>query len=211
MKKLIIFDMDGVLFNSISLANESIKEMYPEITDEYHKEMMTGNYPEEFNKLKTIYKTKYKNDEEAEAGRILYLKRKSEVSMYSGLKDLLTELHAKGFILVLNTSAFDSNCLPLLERENLTGLFDFLATGNISTSKVQKFKMIEEKYNLKNEDTLFITDTLGDVREANIANVPTVAVTWGAHDRSYFNRESNKNLMGVVDTSEELMYFIMAH
>jgi phosphoglycolate phosphatase-like HAD superfamily hydrolase len=68
--------------------------------------------------------------------------------------------------------------------------------------------MIEKKYNLSNKDFLFITDTLGDIREADIANIPTVAVTWGQHDRSYFTREEHKNLIGIVDSFEQLKDFI---
>jgi phosphoglycolate phosphatase-like HAD superfamily hydrolase len=50
----------------------------------------------------------------------------------------------------------------------------------------------------------FITDTLGDIRDADVANVPTIAVTWGAHNHSYFNREKNKNLIKIVDSVSEL-------
>jgi phosphoglycolate phosphatase-like HAD superfamily hydrolase len=65
-----------------------------------------------------------------------------------------------------------------------------------------------EKYNIPKEHTLFITDTLGDIREAEIADVPTVAVTWGAHDRSYFKQEEHKNIVAIVDSVDELKNFV---
>ncbi len=49
-----------------------------------------------------------------------------------------------------------------------------------------------------------MTDTLGDVREADIAGIPTIAVTYGAHNRSYFEREKHENLIAIVDTVKEL-------
>ncbi len=79
----------------------------------------------------------------------------------------------------------------------------------MSKSKVEKFRMMEEKYGVRKNDMLFITDTLGDIREADKAGVPTIAVTWGAHDTSYFHREPHENLIGVVSTVAELENFIL--
>ena len=73
---------------------------------------------------------------------------------------------------------------------------------------VDKFNLIAEKYGVENKDMIFITDTLGDIREAEIAGVPTIAVTWGAHDISYFTREQHTNLVKIVDTPEELESWI---
>lgn len=200
--------MDGVLFDSVSLANEYIRKKYPDITDEYHQEMMTGNYHEEYAKLKTFFPSPEKSDEEKLLQKETFSEMKSRVPMYSGMKELLQKLHQEGYILALNTSAYNRNCLPLLEREELTLLFDFLGTAETSKSKVEKFMMIENTYGLHNKDTLFVTDTLGDIREAAEAGVPTVAVTWGAHDRSFFEREENSNLIGIVDTVLELRDYI---
>ena len=49
---------------------------------------------------------------------------------------------------------------------------------------------------------------LGDIKEADIAGVTTVAVTWGVHDRKYFAREEHLNVLGIVDTVAELKDFI---
>ena len=65
-------------------------------------------------------------------------------------------------------------------------MFDFLGTAEISKNKVEKFKILKEKYGIREEEMLFITDTLGDLRESSEAGVPTVAVTWGAHKREHF-------------------------
>lgn len=208
MKRIIIFDLDGVLFDSIGLAMASMSVSWPGLTEEMYKELLCGNIHEELKKI-TLPKKQRTEEEEAER-RLLYAKNKLEVPMYPGAKELLQELHARKYTLVLNSSAYDRNVHPLLEKSNIDSLFDFVATAEISKSKVDKFKLIEERYSLTSGDCLFITDTLGDVREAELANIPTVAVTWGAHDRSYFNRLPNsKNLLAIVDTCEELKKFIL--
>jgi phosphoglycolate phosphatase len=201
-RKIIVFDMDGVLFDSVAVTEQFLYDRYQGMTKEMQMEILCGNFHEELKKI-TIPK-KELTEEAAEARRALHTENKSKVPMYEGAKELLEELHKEGYILALNTSAYAKNCLPLLERAGITALFDFLGTAEISKSKVDKFKVIEEKYGFDNQHVLFVTDTLGDIREADIAAVPTVAVTWGAHDRSYFTREEHKNVVGIVDSFDEL-------
>ena len=128
--------------------------------------------------------------------------------MFSGVRELLEKLHKQGYILVINTGAYNRNCIPILEYSKITHLFDFIATAELSKSKLEKFKLIEDKYGVVKKDILFVTDALGDVREANIAGIPTIAVTWGVHDKSFFEREKHSNLIGIANTVKELNDFI---
>ena len=72
------------------------------------------------------------------------------------------------------------------------------------------FKLIKEKYNVDSNDLLFVTDTSGDIREAEEAGVPTIGVTWGGHDRHYLTRGGHKNIVKIVDTVAELEGFIFS-
>jgi len=207
--KIIIFDLDGVLFDTIEIARLQLSENYLGLTKEIQKELLVGNFHEELKKFSLLKKEE--TEEAAAQRRLSYAKKKSLALMFPGAKELLQKLHSEGYILVLNTSAYDRNCSPLLERAGVTALFDFLATAEISKSKADKFRMIEEKYGVPSDELLFVTDTLGDIREADLANVPTIAVTWGAHDRNYFAREKHANLIGIVDSSDELEVFILKH
>ncbi len=198
--------MDGVLFDSEAIAMQSLLYQYPGLTKEAQKEILTGNFHEEMAKI-TIPRREETEEEKLNRQR-KYSEDKSKVAMYDGAKELLTYLHSEGYTIVLNTSALDRNCLPLLKQAGITNLFDFLATADLSKSKVEKFKIIKNKYGTNENDMLFVTDTLGDIREADVAGVPTVAVTWGAHDRSYFDREPHTNLIGIVDSIGELEDFI---
>ena len=68
-------------------------------------------------------------------------------------------------------------------------------------SKVEKFKMIFKEYGLKPEECIFVTDTLGDLREAKKVGVPTIAVTWGYHGKTRLKKGS-PNL--IIHDFEEL-------
>lgn len=204
--KIIVFDLDGVLFDTIDSARENLANIFLGFTKEIHEKLMSGNFHEEVKKI-TLPKREETEEETAER-RLKFEKNKSEASMYPGAEKFLRELHGAKYILVLNTSAWDRTSRPLLENAKITSLFDFIATAETSKSKVEKFGIIAEKYNVPSADLLFVTDTVGDIREADEAGIPTVAVTWGGHDRDYFTREEHKNVVKIVDSFDELKSFI---
>lgn len=204
-KKLIIFDLDGVLVDSMRIVSDYFQELRPTLTPQILNEMLCGNYHEELVKYESVQGV----IEETKDQEAAYVLRKAASPLFSGIHELLNHLHNEGHILTVNTSAHDDNCIPALKQTDILKFFDMIATAEISKSKVEKFKILEEKYNIPKKDIIFITDTLGDLREADIAGIPTIAVTYGAHDRSYFEREKHENLVAIVDTVEELERYLL--
>jgi len=206
MAKVIIFDMDGVIFDTIPFAQKEFLETHPSLTEDMYKEIHSGNFHEEAQKHAHLRIEE--TEEQREIRRANYSEVKSKSVLFPGIKDFLQHLHNSGFNLILNTNAYERNTLPLLENVDIRALFDFVATAELSKSKIEKFLLIKNKFGLNTEDILFITDSLGDLREADSANIATVAVTWGVHDEAYFKRERHDNLKGVVHSVSELKDFI---
>ncbi|MFZ1655059.1 MAG: HAD family hydrolase [Candidatus Moraniibacteriota bacterium] len=206
-RKVIIFDMDGVLFDTIPYAEESFLGGHLGVTSDMYKELHSGNFHEEIKKYSHLKKEE--TEEEVARRNLAYSEKKKEAVMFEGIDSLLKALHSVGYLLMLNTNAFERNCLPLLERSGIMSLFDLIATAEFSKSKVEKFKLIEEKYDASKADMLFVTDALGDVKEAETAGIPTIAVTWGVHDDTFFNREKHSNLVKIAHTVKELRDFLL--
>lgn len=207
--KIIIFDMDGVLFDSIGFAREVFLANYPGTTAEIYNEIHSGNYHEGVRRYDHL--RIQETEEERAKNRAEYMEKKSKTPLFEGIKQILKELQSFGYVLAINTNAYDRNCIPLLERSNIKDYFDFIATADLSKDKVEKFQIIRDRYGAENKDVVFITDALGDLRDADTANVPTITVTWGVHDISFFEREEHDNLFGVANTVGELKDFILSY
>jgi phosphoglycolate phosphatase len=207
-KKVIIFDMDGVLFDSQKSSDDYFLGKFPTMTRNDMMEILCGNFYEEYEKIKQYHKPISETDQEKESRIKIYHEAKEKSDLFPGIKDLIEKLHQTGNILAINSSANEKNCNVLLEKNGIKGCFDFIGVAEVSKSKVEKFKMIEEKYGVSKNNILFVTDTLGDIREADKAGINTIAVTWGAHNTSYFMREPHKNLVKIIDTVADLRSFI---
>lgn len=207
-KKLIIFDLDGVLFDTTGIVRDEMLRVYPTLTAEIMDEVLCGNFHEGMESFLANNKPIEQTKEEKQIRRQIYAEKKSRAPLFEGIKELLEKLHSAGYTIVINTSALERNCLPLLERSGVSQYFSMIASAEVSKSKVEKFTVIDKKFDVSKEATLFITDTVGDVREAEIAGIPTVAVTWGVHTKEYFLREKFPCLKGIVDSVKELEMFI---
>ncbi len=208
MKKIVIFDMDGVLVDTIEDAYKNVLLSHPFMTREEYGQLHAENYHEAIAKYRATNPPLEVSPEEHSIRTAAYTLQKSQASLFPGMRELLEKLQNEGYIVILNTSAYERNSFPLLERTDIKKFFDMLGTAEISKNKIDKFKIILEKYQVLAKDVLFVTDAIGDIREAREVNIPTVAVTWGVHTEEDFNKESYENLASVVDTESELDNFI---
>ena len=107
--------------------------------------------------------------------------------------------------MVIISSSNETVITKFLDDVGLNCYFEKVYGKRASTSKVEKFNMLFEDFNVKPDECLFITDTLGDLNEAEEVKVESIAVTWGYHDRKTL--ESGKSI-AIVDSVEELQHHI---
>ncbi len=202
-KKVIVFDFDGVIVDSIPNAAEYFLQIHPGLTRKDYDDLHRGNFRDNQDKLNE-FRIKESEEKQKERSEEYYKLKLEKSLVFPGIKSLLEELYANGCVLVINTSAKIKSCIPVLQRDGVEELFDFIATVETERKKNKKMMLIAERYGINPEDMLFVTDAVGDVLEAGIVGVPTVCVTWGVHKREDFSQDTYKNIVAVVDTVEEL-------
>lgn len=201
MEKIVVFDQDGVLIDSYKLVYGYFNEHYNNLSKELFIAMSAGNVHALANDLGL--ELVERAEEEQVKRWDEYTKLKLAADLFPGVKDLLKELN-RNYTLVINTSARNSSCLPILDRHEIRDCFDFIATKEVSTSKSEKFQIIANKYKVEFRDLLFITDTTGDLEEASVYGIATIGVDWGFMGRDAFEKSGLDNLHSIADKVSEL-------
>jgi len=184
MKKLILFDFDGVIADSFWPSFEIQKKICPHITDEIYRKRFEGNI-NDWKKPINVHTKECRHDIDFFAKYIPIMK--NEVQIVPKMKDIIIELE-KNYTLIVISSTITSPIQEFLERYNLDNHFTQIMGNDVHKSKVEKIKMVFEKYNVEAKNCVFITDTLGDMHEAEKMNVAVIGITWGFHTAETLQR-----------------------
>lgn len=202
--KFILFDFDGVIADSFDVAFDTVKTICPAITKEDYQKRFEGNI-HEVKHPESFHSNECKHD--LDWFDIYVPKMKEKAKLFAGMEKLIFGLE-KEYMLVIISSTITFPIEEFLALHNLREHFDWVMGSDVHTSKVEKIKMVFDKYSVKPEDCIFITDTLGDIREASKMNVPSIGVTWGFSTPEVLERG---NPLKLVDTPDQLASAIVEH
>lgn len=203
MKKLIIFDFDGVIADSFEYCLKINKILNKEITAQEYRSNFYGNFYKDFevNKKKADVKKIYSAYWEE------FEKNLHEISLFSGMYEILSTL-AKEYNVAIVSSCKDEILEKIMEKENIKHFFQAVYGSSYHQSKVEKFKHVLRDFKTENKNAIFITDTLGDLHEAESAGLESIAVSWGFHDVVTLEKGKSKI---IIHKPEELLSEIITH
>lgn len=159
---------------ALSISNE----VGQGLTAEEYRKLFEGNI---YDKLKdTTQKEVTQKDDNKWFSR--YSSRILELNPVDGMVEAIIKLE-KEHTLTIVSSTINSPIKKYLAKHNLTSHFAKVFGADVHRSKVEKMKMIFSEFNVKSPDCVFITDTLGDMREAKKVSVDSIGVTWGFHQK----------------------------
>ena len=115
-------------------------------------------------------------------------------------KDSLRRL-GKLYNLFIISSNSEAAIVNVLERAGVAGLFTRIMGEETHKSKIEKFKMLMDQYDIATTNTVFVTDTLGDIHEAHKVGIRIIAETFGFHNRE---RLSLGKPFKIVDSWKEI-------
>ncbi|MEK7060041.1 MAG: HAD hydrolase-like protein [Patescibacteria group bacterium] len=193
MIKLIMFDFDGVIDNNYNLNFELCSKKFLNITMEEHKKQYDGNVHLEREKMKD-------RDTGFDFLKCLSDSRKDR-KIEEETKSTLVNL-AKDFELGIISSCHEYGIKDYLKKNGIENLFSFVYGLETHKLKTYKFKKILDEFSLKEDECIFITDTLGDILEANEVRINSIAVDFGYHERE---RLQKGNPLKIISRFEELI------
>ncbi len=172
--KYILFGFDGVIASSAKPAYRVYNWLHPHTTEEGWKKQFEGN----------VFEHKSPDEEHTSECKLdspwfdAYLPvMKTEVDIFPGMKEVILALEKKHKLLIIS-STLSFPIEEFLDSHDLRSSFNWVMGSNVHKSKVEKIAMVFEKYGATAADCVFITDTLGDLREAEKMNVEFIAVSW---------------------------------
>jgi phosphoglycolate phosphatase len=176
MKKIILFDFDGVIVDSLKLSFETHRKNNNNETLQQYRELFLGNIYSS-HRGEDLLKNKAVVDFFSEYKEGL-MKHKCVLEMPKIIKNL-----SKKYTLIIISSTFGEIIDKFLQKNNLRQYFAEIMGPEVDKDKTVKIKMVLEKYNVLTEECVFITDTVGDIKEGRCAGVESVGVIWGFHTR----------------------------
>ena len=201
-KKILIFDMDGTMIDSIGVWNNTDQELIKQFGGptveldriQHDRDMFLNNnrdsdiYAAYMQYLIEKYALKEKNSivlldyRWKVSNRIL----ENDMEYKPGIPDLLYALKEKGFILVLATMTTETQLNIYMKKNqkmisslNLPSVFDFIVTKELVHKKKpdpEIYELILNHYDSKPEECIVFEDSLLGVLAAKAAGIEVITV-----------------------------------
>ncbi len=179
VRKFILFDFDGVIADSFAQALAVNRMRCAHLTEEEYREKFSGNI-NEWNRNRANTRTPHTPECRLDIDFFTeYLpKFKKEVGMFSGMREVIEDF-ARNYTLIVISSTLSAPIAEFAESQGIGRCFTEIMGNDVHESKVHKIDMVFSKYGVGARDCVFITDTLGDMKEAAHHNVGSIGVAWG--------------------------------
>lgn len=191
MYRLVIFDLDGTLLNTIgdlaAAGNYTLERLgYPTHGEEEYKLFVGNGIP------KLIERMLPKNCGEKEQNAALeifgayYSEHKSDRTVpYDGIKELLRELDSRGVVAVCNTNKAHEFSQTLIEAAFGGDIREVLGAGLGYPTKPDPSaaEALIKKYGVEKSEVLYVGDSSVDMMTARNAGIDACGVLWGFRSR----------------------------
>jgi len=201
MLKSIIFDFDGVICESIETKKEAFRKLfsdYPEHIDEIVNFHMKYGGMSRFEKFKIIYRDMLKKELDEETSQKLgklfsdyALQGVIESEFVEGAHEFLKFNYDKWKLFVASGTP-DEEMKSIVNIRQLDQYF-VEVFGSPKTKGVIISEILQ-KYDLKNDEVIFVGDSITDLKGANEANVKFIGRVHERYDNPFVNEKIEASL-----------------
>ena len=182
MLKIIIFDFDGVILESVPIKTNAFRELfkkYPEHIDaivEYHiKNGGVSRYKKFLYIYSNILKQPLNKKKLEELGKrfsYLVLQEMMNCPLVSGVQEFLEEYSRRVGLFVASGAPKEELHL-IMEKRGLSDYFK--GVYGTPTLKTEILEHILDKESVKKEDAVFVGDAISDYEDAKKVGIPFIA------------------------------------
>jgi phosphoglycolate phosphatase len=179
-KQLIIFDFDGTIADTLTVAVEIFNVVgcefgLPKLTQEQFAELKQKRIHElmDLAGLSLVQLPMF-----IKRVREEFNTRREVVEPIAGMVEVIQHLHQAGFPMGILTSNTQANVLHFLDKFGINH-FDFIVAPGSIFGKAGALKDILKKHKLKAKQVIMVGDEMRDIKAAHKCKVDIIAVDWG--------------------------------
>jgi phosphoglycolate phosphatase len=183
MQKLFLFDFDGVLVDSLDVYERRVKLCLEKIGNPIiqDREDFLGLFDDNFYEgivKKGIDLVAFMNASQSIPTKDDY----DQMFPFTPLFPILTELKKDNILTVISSNV--SRVIHVIfSKYGFNGCFKEILGADFGYSKKEKILYAMNLFQTDKDRTYYVGDTVGDIKEARLAGVKAVAVTWGWHNK----------------------------
>ena len=215
MKKLVIFDLDGTLLDTIAdlaeSANYALKQLgYPTHDAETIRTFVGNGINKLLERALPAHEQTEENIMRMRSHFVPYYDiHNADLSTpYPGIVSLLEDLQAKGILIAVASNKYQEATVKLVKQYfpniDFVEILGQREGINVKPDPSIVFDILK-KADVSKEDVLYVGDSGVDMQTAINAGVDAVGVTWGFRPQAEL--ESFRP-MGLIDKAEDLLEFI---
>jgi HAD superfamily hydrolase (TIGR01549 family) len=200
--KMLIFDFDGTIIDSLPVLLESLNNN----AARFGYEKVQNPESIRSQDLRTIIKKS--NISPFKLFSIIYTIRRemrskiASLKPFPGILPVLTQLHAQGVLLGIVTSNTKENVEPFLTQYTIN-FFDIIEDKSSLFGKAKVLKHLLTTYGLGPANIIYIGDETRDIEAAQANHIRSAAVTWGFNTADILQ---TKNPTYLIHTPSELLW-----
>ena len=190
---LIAFDWDGTLFDSTAIITRCIQLAVADVGGTVPSDQDAayviglGLMQALAHAAPDVPKSRY--PELGARYKAHYMAHQNDISLFSGVIDMLAELKSRQHLLAVATGKSRLGLNDALAAVELQGLFDSSRTADETAGKPHPLMLHElmREFGVEPQRVLMIGDTTHDLQMALNASCASVGVSYGAHEPQAFD------------------------
>lgn len=179
--RLVVFDFDGTLADSVMSAVQIFQEIGPGLGLKPMADLNAARYMPTRKVLKAVGATFWKMPKLIRAFQAKAAEHAPHLKLHPGVADALTALHATGTRMGILSSNQEANIRTCLAANGVEHLFGFVVGQPQLFGKARAIRKIRKREKVDRAEFVYVGDESRDLDAAKKAGVSVAAVSWGFH------------------------------